>query len=337
MTNFESILLNWKKNTLSPSEKVKLLDLLDQQEGEAQFHQFWEKNWGDEVPPQATQPEIDQRLEAIRLAIKSQIHQDKQASKIRRSRLILSMAAGIAALVVGGWLLWSVSTSQQEEGTTTMASDIIETQVGKGRRLKRVALADGTLVWLNVASKLRYPTSFSDTLRKVWVEGEAYFKVAEEKDRPFVVSVQDLETEVLGTTFYVSAYPGASTRITLASGSVRISNLQDTVILAPQDQLVAEDGNTPWRITQVDLEAMGQWRDGLLAFSEIPLGTLAPTLERWYGYPIMFESTQAQDCKIIGKPTNKSIWDLLESYRLIRNITYEIDEEGVIHIGGGDC
>lgn len=338
MTNIEPILQSWKKNELTPKERVKLLRLLEEEEGQQQFQQFWEGNWQDTEAESLPETEVDERLKAIRYDIKARIQEDKRSRWVRRYRGIGALAAGIAMLWVGGWLFFQSQQTDADRGAQLAIHQLIEVKVERGGRIQRVALPDGSKVWLNVDSKLQYPASFSDSLRKVWVEGEAYFEVTEDRERPFVVAVNKLETRVLGTTFYITSYEGAPTRVTLTSGKVQVQNDKGQhAILSPNYQLISDQSEGLWDTSHIDPAEMGHWREGLLAYDAIPLGELAPMLERWYGVEIRFETARSKKCRIYGSPTNESIVDLLESFREIGRITYKIDEAGVIHISGGNC
>lgn len=338
MTNIESLLDSWKKKNLTPGEKIKFLELLEKKEGEAQFRKLWEEKWEDDPKEVNAQSDIEKRLEEIRSEIKGQIRLEKHLTRSRRLRIIASVAAGIAAIAIGSWLFLRADQEVHESDELFAESKIIEAGVEKGGRPQRFTLPDSSVVWLNVDTKLRYPNAFSDSLRQVQVEGEAYFEVMEDKGRPFVVSFGNLETRVLGTTFYISSYPGTPASVILASGSIQVSEEGgQQVILEPDQKLVAVSSQKSWQVSEVSAAEMGKWKEGLLDYAQIPLGTLAPRLERWYNKPIIFDSPDTKGCWIQGKPTNKSIWDLLESFRAIHGISYGVDKEGRIHLNGGNC
>lgn len=337
MTHIDLLLENWKKNRLTPQERLQLFQLLDQQEGQAHFDQLWQKNWqrsGEEVPRADS---VTERLQEIQAEIRGQIRGDRRKLRASRFRWVAALAAGVAVLLLTVW--WMFQQRERAAGWESGYAEarILEARVDRGGRVQKIFLADGSLVWLNVDSRLEYPATFSDTLRQVWITGEAYFEVEEDSTRPFVVSLGELQTRVLGTTFYVSAYPDAPAAVTLESGKVRVfGSLGQQVLLQPRDQLRVE-GPDQWLVRPLDLSQLGTWREGKLAFEGVPLAELEPRLERWYRVQIDIESDRARDCWIYGKPTDQSIWDLLESFRTIRGITYEVDEAGVIRIGGGDC
>jgi len=341
MTNIELLLDSWKKNNLTPTERLRLLHLLENEEGQEQFNKAWQQKWNEVSAKDFDQPEVENRLEEIRLDIQQQISKDKQHARLGTLRLWGSVAAGLMILLIGSWLWLTFggnTAAKQEWVADNVHGEMLETHVERGGRSQRISLSDGSFVWLNADSRLVYPPSFGDSVRKVWLEGEAYFDIAEDKDHPFIVGVATLETQVLGTSFYIHAYPAAPAKITLESGRIQVRNQQGKeVLLKVNDQLVSDPEKDVWEVSTVSAADMGKWKEGLLTYAYIPLEQLVPKLERWYGVEIQIDSEQAKTCKIYGNPTNKSLYDLLGSFETITGITYEVDQEGVVHISGGNC
>lgn len=151
-------------------------------------------------------------------------------------------------------------------------------------------LTDGTEVWLNAASSIRYPTAFTGSAREVEVSGEAYFEVVKDKSKPFHVKVKGIDVEVLGTSFDVNAYADESAfRATLINGSVRIINATSAHTLNPGQQAVIT-GQAPVTVdNQVDLEAVMAWKNGRFKFDDTPLPDALRQLARWYDVEIEYK------------------------------------------------
>lgn len=151
-------------------------------------------------------------------------------------------------------------------------------------------LPDGSLVWLNAASSLRYPTAFSKSERKVEVTGEAYFEVVKNPRVPFrVVANDQLDIEVFGTSFNVNTYADDSTlRTTLVEGKIRVNE----VVLTPGQQAslsTAKDGSQGIKvINNADLESAIAWKTGLFLFNRTPIRQVMQQLERWYDVQITY-------------------------------------------------
>ncbi|WP_168208792.1 FecR family protein [Chitinophaga sp. XS-30] len=164
----------------------------------------------------------------------------------------------------------------------------------------RVVLPDGTAVWLNAASSLRYPTAFEGKYRRVSVTGEAYFEVAANADMPFLVTVADrMEVSVLGTHFNINAYPDESgIHTTLLEGSVRVSerSAKSAVLLKPgqQAQLRLPATGEPAGIMITDDVNTAQivaWKNGAFDFDGKKLEEVMRQLSRWYDVDVIYEGT----------------------------------------------
>lgn len=160
----------------------------------------------------------------------------------------------------------------------------------------QVVLADGSKVYLNSESEIRYPTFFAGGERRVFLKGEAFFEVASDTSRPFIVEVGEMDVRVLGTRFNVNAYaPERAIRTTLVSGKVRVSDREDkaAVVLEPGQQAVwKKDGLTT---REVDALAVSAWVDGKFYFEEgMTLEEITEQLQRWYDIDFFFASERVK-------------------------------------------
>ncbi len=152
----------------------------------------------------------------------------------------------------------------------------------------QVKLPDGTMVWLNASSSLKYPTFFSGKERVVELTGEGYFEVAKNKDMPFKVKVKDMEVAVLGTHFNVMAYTDESTvNTTLLEGSVKIHTPQVSKIITPGEQAQLS-ANGKMSITNADLEETVAWKNGYFQFASANMQTVIRQVKRWYDADIIY-------------------------------------------------
>ncbi|MRG44206.1 DUF4974 domain-containing protein [Chitinophaga sp. SYP-B3965] len=154
----------------------------------------------------------------------------------------------------------------------------------------QVVLPDGSKVWLNAASSLRFPTEFSGKERRVELTGEAYFEVAKNKLSPFIATVNGMEVTVLGTHFNIKAYEDeANIRTTLLEGAVRVTLQEQSVVLAPGQQAAVLSGNKNIKVRQVDVEEQVAWKNGYFHFSGEKIAVVMKQLERWYDLDIVYE------------------------------------------------
>nr|WP_247716448.1 FecR domain-containing protein [Sinomicrobium weinanense] len=166
-----------------------------------------------------------------------------------------------------------------------------------GRR-SRVALSDGTVVWLNSGSKLVYPVAFTQKNREVYLEGEGIFDVAHNKDQPFLVLADDHKIKVLGTVFNVSNYPeDSSVSTVLKSGSVEIAYKGDgllkkekTIRISPGTMTVYDKGSQQMASREVDVENYFSWKEGIFIFEGDRLDDIVKKLSRYYNVDIRIKN-----------------------------------------------
>lgn len=154
-----------------------------------------------------------------------------------------------------------------------------------------LTLADGTKVWLNAASSLKYPTAFTGSERTVELTGEAYLEVAKQSKQPFVVKTKSTDILVLGTSLNVNAYPDESSiKTTLIDGSVKVGKASSTAkILIPGQQAETTEGSDGVKVETVDTELVLAWKNGLFSFNNADIKTVMRQLSRWYDINIVYE------------------------------------------------
>ncbi len=166
----------------------------------------------------------------------------------------------------------------------------------------RLTLADGTRVWMNSASELEYPVKFIGDQRVVYIKGEAYFEVAENPEKPFIVKTShNMEVKVLGTHFNISAYEEEATiSTTLAEGKVTVSDGTSTVELVPNQQAVFEKANKHITCRDVDAYQYLAWKDGKFIFEEESLENIMERISRWYNVQVFFNGNTIRHLRFSG-------------------------------------
>lgn len=157
----------------------------------------------------------------------------------------------------------------------------------------QVVLADGTKVWLNAESSLKFPTEFQDTVRTIALTGEAYFEVASNKSRPFRVKVGGMEVEVLGTKFNLNGYADeAAVKTTLLEGAVKLVKGAASLLLKPGEQGQSEGTGAPFILVKnADVEQAVAWRYGHFSFEGADVYTVMRQISRWYGVQVRYEGS----------------------------------------------
>lgn len=160
----------------------------------------------------------------------------------------------------------------------------------RGSKVQTITLADGTQVWLNAESSLRYPVAFSGKDRKVEITGEAYFEVAHNAQMPFYVASNDVSVKVLGTHFNVNAYEDESLlKITLLEGLVNVSKGSTALKLTPGQQ--AEIGTSISLNKDCNTEEVMAWKNGFFAFRHSDLNVILKQLSRWYAIDVDYKGS----------------------------------------------
>lgn len=163
-----------------------------------------------------------------------------------------------------------------------------------------LTLEDSTQVWVNAGSVLRFPVRFGGDKREVYLEeGEAYFEVTRDEQRPFRVHAAGMTVHVLGTGFNISAYRQEGKKaVTLAHGAVEVGEGAGSVVLRPNEQAVLADG--AFEVRKVDAGKICAWRTGTLYFDAMPLGELAERLGRWFNCEVFFTTESLKQLTFTG-------------------------------------
>ncbi len=170
----------------------------------------------------------------------------------------------------------------------------------------RIVLEDGTEVWLNADSRLSYPEVFEGSERRVALEGEAYFRVAKNSERPFIVSSGKQEVHVYGTEFNVHAYsdePDVYTTLVEGSIALRLTGDSDQsreFLLTPGHQTKFDTLHTTFNVREVDTEVVTSWRKGVFVFEDQTMEQIMRTLSRWYDFDYEFLDNKTAQTVIMG-------------------------------------
>jgi transmembrane sensor len=189
-----------------------------------------------------------------------------------------------------------------------------------------VVLPDGSKVWLNAASSLKFPTAFTGTERKVELNGEGYFEIAKNKHMPFKVKFNNEEVEVLGTHFNIMAYPDeAVTRTTLLEGSVSISKNNVKKVLIPGQQAVGNLQTNSFNINQVNTDEAIAWKNGLFLFHNENIKSIMKKIARWYDVDVYYQGTLTSQEYGGRISKSKNLSEILKNLELTGTIHFKID------------
>ncbi|TDE45553.1 FecR family protein [Flavobacterium rhamnosiphilum] len=239
---------------------------------------------------------IFQKSDQSPVAVASKGSDDKEPGKTG-AILTLSNGSKIVLDSVANGLLANqnnTAVSKKNGGVVYTAGNnaqsVYNTMTTPRARQYNLELSDGTKVWLNASSSITFPTSFAANERKVTTTGEVYFEVAKDKTRPFIVSVDDMQVNVLGTHFNVNAYDDeAAINTTLLEGSVLITEKGKKVLLKPGQQAKKQKTAAIVVNDNVNLDEVMGWKNGVFYFDNASLQTVLRQLSRWYDVDVVFE------------------------------------------------
>jgi len=250
----------------------------------------------------------------------------------------LNVAIQVAAVLVLSIIFSGVYTYMSNDRTgqifsnTTSLPVYQEIKAAFGTQAK-VELADGTIVFLNSGSKLRFPQTFDDQKqRKVSLNGEGYFSVTKNPDQPFIVQVNKLDIKVLGTKFNVEAYnDNQSVNIALVEGSVLLQSQsekgnKDLMQLTPNQVATLNRSDNILSKTDVaDLYKYTAWVDGRLVFYGDPIQTVVSKLGKWYNVDIVIADKELENYRFTGTFIDESLEQILHILSLTSPMTYNIE------------
>ncbi|MEQ9287755.1 MAG: FecR domain-containing protein [Cyclobacteriaceae bacterium] len=254
------------------------------------------------------------------------------------SSTMLKIAASILLVASMAYLYFNLDT---QSGDTLATAQWKTTETASGQ-LSTITFSDGSKAILNAESKLSRPSIFSDTLRIVELEGEAYFEIAKDKSRPFVVKTKHVSTNVLGTKFNVMAFPEEETvNVSLIEGSVDVVSHNEAgndighFLLKPEEQVVIHTVSKEGITRRIDPEQVIGWKDNIFTFDNVRMEVVIKAVKRRYGVDIVVKNQNINNCLIKTSFRNLSLRAMLETLTFATNASYEIQKEKIILTGDG--
>ena len=222
----------------------------------------------------------------------------------------------VKAYQAGGGLIYDTTARQEENKYNRI-------EVPRGSEYW-IVLPDGTRVWLNAATELKYPVAFHAKERRVYLKGEAYFEVAPDSLHPFIVKTEQQNLRVLGTSFAIRAYANESVVLTtLETGKVNIHSKGQEVILNPGEQSCLKGGNLT--VAKVNTALFTAWHKGIFIFQDQPLENILNTLARWYNIDIFYTNENLQNIHFTGELKRYDrIQDFLCKLEILEKVRFTI-------------
>nr|WKN38936.1 FecR domain-containing protein [Tunicatimonas sp. TK19036] len=276
-------------------------------------------------------------FQKIDRAISTQQKKDTFIAKPRRqtfrvaATISLALVALVTLILINKNYLFQSPLVWMQENTTS-------------NQRKGIQLEDGTQIWLNAGSQLRFPEKFGAAQRVVYLQGEAFFQVAEDSLRPFVVHTKDIHTTVLGTSFNIDFHDKENLEVTVTTGKVKVDQIDSLTeneralaVLTPNQQLTFNQRTHQSDIHEVEAADYLVWREESLTFKNTPMQQVARMLEQYYNQPIAFENEAIWHCQLTATfHRTESFEKVLNTISTISDISYKIRNH-TVYLAGEGC
>jgi transmembrane sensor len=244
--------------------------------------------------------DLDDRYNSLRQRIRASEENSDNGLRIERRKFLLNLRQIAASIIFIAGISVFITFLFFRSGRSETAYHQLLVPSGQQAQL---TLSDGTIIWLNSRSKLRYPGKFARKNRKVFLEGEAYFEVAHNEHKPFIVNSDLLGIKVLGTSFNFSAYPDDKTvKMTLVNGSVSVTGIHDREIvrLVPGQTAIYTRSDNKLVLTKDETELYTSWREGQFKFYKMTFGDIARRLSRNFNVTFRIENQEMNSTTFNG-------------------------------------
>lgn len=315
----EEKLIRFLNDESSYEEKAEVCEWINQPGSEAALEEILRLNWTKDIP-------LDAGNKAIYKKMLKRIHQATAATTtlpITNTKWPrwMGMAASFLLLLFSSYLLSQMWKSDKPPAEPL---SIIEKATAAGEKLT-IRLPDQSMVILNSLSTIKFDTDFGKTKRSVHLEGEGYFEVKPDKDRPFVVHTQEVRTTALGTAFNINSRNGQVT-VALTEGKVSVAHDEDKLILNPLQMALLDNSNQSiLKLSSFDLRQVTAWKEGKITFKSKPLAEVLADLENWYGVEFSIKGNVDLKRKVTGIFDNNNLADVMNGLSFSLNLEYSIN------------
>jgi ferric-dicitrate binding protein FerR (iron transport regulator) len=354
-SKIERLVIQYLQGTISREDEKLLIEWIKNNPDSIKELSDFRKLWGiSETAAKLT----DETIETEWKLLKQKVYRLKINEKKPTSRILYWLPRFAAIFILGA--VFSVLVTYLVQNSTTQKLTFYEINTPAGAKTE-VTLPDGTTIWLNASSNLKYSNRFGRKNREIFLEGEALFKVAHDKSKVFVVQTADLKIKAYGTTFNVKSYSDENTvETTLIEGSIGITRTKfskkkrDEVMLEPNQSVVYYKPTSHVEVSQtkeiaadtklktehrqkltymiskgIDTKPFTAWKDGTLFIKSETLKQLAIKLERKYDVTIHFSDKQLEKLKFTGVLENETIEQVIDAIGIAAHIDYSIEDRDI--------
>jgi len=336
MEEWDNLIFAFLAGECSASQQEQIHDWIKEKPENLVYFQKQEKLWQQSaINVTQFEPDVQQAIQTIHARIdakdSSKVMEFPSRSRVRQlayySMRIAASVIFIIGIGLGGYFI-----TRNVADTT---SSFIELTTSDQTRT--ITLADGTTIWLNTNSKIRYPEKFDHQTREVSLEGEAYFQVARDPEKPFRIKAFNSTTQVLGTSFNVRAISAEDKIIiTVTSGKVAFSNAEmaNTVYLLKGDKgILLKNKNEVQKVLNDDINFLS-WQTGKIIFNNTPLSEVAFILSRHYHKKISIAENLSR-CRFTSTFDRQTLDEVLDELTIIQGIRLKRTSDSIVLDGDG--
>lgn len=270
--------------------------------------------------------EVEKEWERLFSSIKG-----KDVPQMKTRRFLLQFMRYAAAVLLGVGISLSTLYFVNQENLSVVGNYKLVTSKGEKSYLQ---LPDGTKVWLNSCTTLEYAENYGHSNRDIYLDGEAYFEVAKNKELPFVVKTNGIDVKALGTAFNISAYmEDSQLTTTLFNGKVAVQPTltKQEILLEPNQVAVYYKSRNKIEVVPYDKKQFAQWRGGFLSFEMMYLQDITKLLERNYNVVFRYENQGIKKLKFSGSFRNsEDLSEILDVIRTNTGISYQVIKDTIV-------
>lgn len=307
----------------SPEEARQVMRWFeDHKQGEARVQEMW-VSFEQDIP--VSEEDANRNLQRIHAAIQPSANQEIY-------RVFSSQWLRVAAIITLAFVASYLLVPQLPEQPQLVAVQQITKENPLGQK-STLRLPDGTVIRLNAGSRISYPEQFAENTRNVSLQGEAFFEVTENADKPFIVSINGLDVRVLGTSFNVRAYEDdREVQVVLATGKVQVTHQESNAeaYLSPGEEAVFEKEQQQMRKQAANLDAALAWKNNQIVFDNASAYEVFDVLERWYGVKINYETLPENAWNFTGSFRDENLENVLTSISYVKKFSFSIKDKNVL-------
>ncbi|WP_236974417.1 FecR family protein [Membranihabitans maritimus] len=338
---FKELLHLFQNDLADEDETGELMQMIESGIYDDQIGESWEYLLRDYFDNDKTSHEdAKAELELIQSRIPTEVGTDNakvDTEKSHRSIYWITAVAAVGLLLVF-ITFWGTKKSVSDVTGRDVAIESLQEKIFEGKQF--VQLPDGSTVFLNEGSQLKYTGGFGIELREVYLSGEAYFDVLHNPEAPFIVKAGNLETRVLGTAFNVKAWPEETEmQVTVTRGKVSVGDDEKVYEeLVPDEQIVVNTETHEFRKQNLDAEKSIDWKDDFFVLDKVTMKEAALRISSRFGVAIEIQNDELRNCLVNGAfLNNENVEHVISVISLAMNAEYEIFNNKIVIMGGIGC